>query len=190
MSGMFCYQCEQTAKGEGCTMHGVCGKSPEVAALQDLLIHALKGIAMYAHRARSLGATDAEADAFVHEAAFTTLTNTNFDPGRFQSILGRAATLRDRVRKLYIDACQAAGQTPEELDGPAAWEPADSLDGLIRQGEQVSIESRLERLGDTVTGLQELIVYGIKGAAAYARHAHVLGHDSDEVFALTHELLD
>ncbi len=187
---MLCYQCEQTAKGTGCTVRGVCGKSPEVAALQDLLLHAIKGISMYAHRARSLGASDAEADAFVHEAAFATLTNVNFAPGRFEAMLRRAATLRDQVRKLYIDACQQAGQTPEDLNGPAAWEPAADLNGLIAQGEQVGIQARIERLGDTVTGLQELIVYGIKGAAAYADHAHLLGRHSDEVYAMTHELLD
>ena len=187
---MLCYQCEQTAKGTGCTVRGVCGKSPEVAALQDLLVHAIKGISMYAHRARQLGAADAEADAFVHEAAFATLTNVNFHAARFEDLLRRAATVRDQVRKLYIDACQQAGQTPDDLNGPAAWEPAADLAGLIAQGEQVSIQTRIERLGDTVTGLQELIVYGIKGAAAYADHAHILGRHSDEVYAMTHELLD
>ena len=187
---MLCYQCEQTAKGTGCTVRGVCGKPPEVAALQDLLVHAIKGIAMYAHRARQLGACDAEVDAFVHEAAFATLTNVNFDPARFGEMLGQAAAARDQVRELYIDACQQAGQTPEDLNGPAAWEPATGLAGLIAQGEQVGIQARIERLGDTVTGLQELILYGLKGAAAYADHAHILGRHSDEVYAMTHELLD
>jgi hydroxylamine reductase len=187
---MFCYQCEQTAKGSGCTMHGVCGKDPEVAALQDLLVHACKGISMYAHRANQLGATDGEAAAFVHEALFATLTNVDFDAARFQDLLQQAAVQRDQAKARYEQAAQQAGQTPEELTGPAAWQPAADLDGLIRQGEDVSIETRIERYGEDVTGLQELIVYGVKGAASYADHARILGKTNGEVDAMTHELLD
>ena len=83
---MFCYQCEQTAKGEGCTSVGVCGKSPETAALQDLLVHAMKGVANYAHRAGKLGATDAALNRFTVEALFSTLTNVNFDSERFVTL--------------------------------------------------------------------------------------------------------
>ena len=187
---MLCYQCEQTAKGTGCTAGGVCGKSPEVAALQDLLIHAVKGIAMYAHRAAQLGANDNEIDRFALEAAFATLTNVDFDPARFQGLLTRAAALRDKAKALYTVACRSAGETPEELAGPAAWAPAADLDGLIRQGEAVSIQGRIARLGEDVTGLQELIVYGVKGAAAYADHAAILGKEDDDLYALLHELLD
>ena len=186
---MFCYQCEQTAKGTGCTMHGVCGKDPEVAALQDLLVHAAKGIAMYAHRARLLGARDGAVDAFMLDALFPTLTNVNFDPQRLQALLTQAAQVRDKARALYEAAARRAGKTPEKVDGAAAWAPAWDLNGLIRQGEEVSIQKRTDALGDTVTGLQELIVYGLKGAAAYAIHAHVLGRDDDAVFALLHEIL-
>jgi len=186
---MFCYQCEQTAKGTGCTMHGVCGKDPEVAALQDLLVHAAKGIAMYAHRARLLGARDGAVDAFMLDALFPTLTNVNFDPQRFQALLIQAAQVRNKAKALYEAAARKAGKTPEKVDGAAAWAPARDLNGLIRQGEEVSIQKRTDALGDTVTGLQELIVYGLKGAAAYAIHAHVLGRDDDAVFALLHEIL-
>jgi hydroxylamine reductase len=186
---MFCYQCEQTAKGTGCTMHGVCGKDPEVAALQDLLVHAAKGIALYAHRARLLGAKDGAVDAFMLDALFPTLTNVNFDPQRLQALLTQAAQVRDKARALYEAAARRAGKTPEKVDGAAAWAPAWDLNGLIRQGEEVSIQKRTDALGDTVTGLQELIVYGVKGAAAYAIHAHVLGKDDDAVFALLHEIL-
>ena len=77
---MFCYQCEQTAKGTGCTVKGVCGKDDDTATLQDLLIQAVKGISMYAHRARQLGAVDREINVFTCEATFSTLTNVNFDP--------------------------------------------------------------------------------------------------------------
>ena len=89
---MFCYQCDQTAKGTGCTISGVCGKNPQTAVLQDLLIHATKGVAMYAHRARQLGAIDREIDRFVVQALFTTVTNVNFDPQRLQRVFSAGPT--------------------------------------------------------------------------------------------------
>jgi len=187
---MFCYQCEQTAKGTGCTSFGVCGKDPETAALQDLLIYALKGLAMYAHRARALGAKDHEADVFTVEALFTTVTNVNFDPERVAQQVRKAAELRDRAKRLYENACRKAGRTPETLGGPAAWTPAADTNGLINQGEEVSIEKRIERLGEDVTGLQELLTYGLKGMASYADHAQILGREDDEVYAFFHEQLD
>ena len=174
---MFCYQCEQTAKGTGCTAHGVCGKDPETAALQDLLVYAAKGIAMYARRARDLGATDHEVNVFTVQALFATLTNTNFDAGALRQFVLKAAEMRDRARRLYEEACAKARQVPEQLGGPAAFGPADDLDEMIRQGEAVTIHSRIEELGDTVAGLQELIVYGLKGASAYADHAQILGEE-------------
>jgi len=187
---MFCYQCEQTAKGEGCTKVGVCGKQPEVAALQDLLVYALKGIANYAHRAGEMGVRDEEIDVFTAEALFATLTNVNFDPERLQAILARAAEVRDRAKKAYESAASSAGKTPEELSGPAAWIPASDLEGLIAQGEDVTITKRKEALGDDITGLQELIVYGLKGIAAYADHAQILGKEDNEVYAFLHEAHD
>ena len=129
---MFCFQCEQTAKGTGCTVQGVCGKRPETASLQDLLVHAVKGIAMYAHRAGKLGLRDHEIDVFIIEALFSTITNVNFDPQRLQSLLLRAAQLRDQAQTLYQDACKKANQTPEQLADPAVWQPANDLDGLIQ----------------------------------------------------------
>ncbi|MBM3335260.1 hydroxylamine reductase, partial [Candidatus Sumerlaeota bacterium] len=187
---MFCYQCEQTAKGAGCTTAGVCGKDGETAALQDLLVHATKSIAMYAHRARQLGATDREINVFTSEALFTTVTNVDFDPERIQQLLLRAASLRDKAKSLYEQACQQSGRKPEALGGPAAWQPASDLAGLIKQGQDVTIEKRKSTLGEDVTGLQELLTYGLKGAAAYADHAQILGKEDDEVYAFFHEALD
>jgi hydroxylamine reductase len=187
---MFCYQCEQTAKGTGCTAVGVCGKDATTATLQDLLFYAAKGISMYAHRARQLGAVDNAIDVFVIEALFATVTNVDFDPDRLEDMLLDAAEVRDAARKLYKDACAKAGKTPEKLGGPADWEPADDIDGLVAQGAEITILKRMTSLGDTVTGLQELVAYGLKGAAAYADHAHILGKDSDEVYASFHEGLD
>ncbi len=187
---MFCYQCEQTAKGVACTTIGTCGKDPEVAALQDLVVYASKGLSMYAHRARKLGVWDREIDTFLMEALFSLATNVNFDPERFQQILVRLAELRDRAKELYENASREAGDTPEELSGPAAWIPADDLAGLIRQGEGVSVESRKAVLGDDLTALQELLTYGLKGTAAYAYHAWVLGQEDEEICAFLTEALD
>jgi hydroxylamine reductase len=187
---MYCYQCEQTAKGTGCTVSGVCGKDPRTAALQDLLIHAVKGISMYAHRARALGASDRDVDVFVTEALFTTVTNVNFDESRIAGFLGRAAKVRDRARRLYEDAANAAGGAPEALGGPAVWRPAESLDGLVSQGEEVGIENRRRAFGEDIAGLQELMIYGLKGAAAYVDHAQILGVEDQSVYASFHEALD
>lgn len=187
---MFCYQCEQTAKGTGCTVRGVCGKDAETAVLQDLLVHATKGISMYAHRARELGVVDREIDIFTVEALFSTVTNVNFDPERLQCSLLKAAELRDKAKRLYEEACEKAGRSPDTLAGPAAWAPAGDLEGLIRQGEEVGITKRKEALGDDVTGLQELLTYGLKGTAAYADHAQILGKEDDKVYAFFHEALD
>ena len=187
---MFCYQCEQTAKGTGCTAGGVCGKDPETAALQDLLLYAAKDIAWHAHRARGLGAKDREVDVFVVEALFTTVTNVNFDPARLQGLLGRAVGIKARVAALYEVAAAQAGQTPETLDCPVAWwESTDNLDELVRKGEAVSIQERVARLGEDVTALQELLTYGLKGTAAYADHAQILGQEDEAVYAYFHEAL-
>jgi hydroxylamine reductase len=187
--GMFCYQCEQTAHGTGCTVAGVCGKDETTAALLDLLVHATKGISMYAHRAAVLGARDRELDVFAIEALFTTVTNVDFDPQRIQQWLLKAGALLDRAKRLYEGACAKAGQKPEALSGPAAWLPAATLDGLVEQGHTVSVVNRREGYGDDVAGLAEMFIYGLKGAAAYMDHAHVLGVDDDAVYATFHEAL-
>lgn len=187
--GMFCYQCEQTAKGTGCTIAGVCGKDARTAALQDLLVHATKGISMYAHRAREFGASDREVDVFTIEALFATVTNVDFDPERLLGMLVKAAEIKDKARKLYEDAAAKAGKAPESLAGPAAWTPAsvDDVDALVAQGAEVTILNRKTTLGEDITGLQELLTYGLKGAAAYADHAQILGVEDDAVYAGFHE---
>ncbi len=187
---MFCYQCEQTAQGSGCTNFGVCGKSPEVADLQDLLIHVTKGISMYAHRARALGVSDQEIDSFVVEALFTTVTNVNFDEERMEQMIRRAEIIRAKARKLYEDVAMSKGITPENLSGPATFELAKDKAGLISQGEQVTPESRAKKFGDVIGGLHDLILFGLKGSAAYADHAQILGKKSDEIYAGFHAFLD
>lgn len=187
---MFCYQCEQTAQSTGCTAHGVCGKDPETAALQDLLVHVAKGISQYAHCARQQGVKDAEVDRFVMEALFTTVTNVNFDADTIVTMIKRGVELRDKMRSACGQACQAAGNSPKPAQGPASLEIAPDRDGMVRQGVSVSIENRLQHFGKDVAGLQELILYGLKGMAAYADHACILGVEDDAVYAYTHEAMD
>jgi hydroxylamine reductase len=186
---MFCYQCEQAASG-GCKVIGVCGKTPQAAALQDLLIYATKGIAQYAHRARKLGAKDRQIDVFVVEALFSTVTNVDFDDQRLEALVRQAAAVRNRARKLYEDAARATGAAIQQPAGPAQWQPAAGSAELLEQAATAAITKRLDDLGPDVTGLQELLTYGLKGMAAYADHAHVLGHDDDGVYAFFHEALD
>ena len=187
---MFCYQCEQTAKGIGCTQSGVCGKDPEVAVMQDLLVHATKGIAMYAHRAARLGVRDRELDVFVTEALFTTVTNVNFDAGRLEALIRKAGHLNAKARALYEGAARQAGHVPETLAGPARWEPAADRAGLVTQGVAIGILARRKELGEDIVGLQELLAYGLKGTAAYADHALILGKEDPDVFAFFLEALD
>jgi len=187
---MFCYQCEQTAKGTGCTASGVCGKDPETAALQDALVHVVKGLSMYAHRARGLGVSNREINVFTVEALFATLTNVNFDPERLRQMILRAAGLRGQAQRLYEEACRKADRKPEKLAGPAAWTPPRDMDALVRQSEDLCIQKRIDNAGEDVTGLQELVLYGVKGAAAYADHAQILGREDEAVYGKFHELLD
>ncbi len=187
---MYCFQCEQAAKGTGCTVGGVCGKDARTASLQDLLIYAAKGISMYAHRAARLEKRDPEIDVFVIEALFTTVTNVDFDTERLGKILRKASTIRDKAKSLYENACREIDKTPETLLGPANWEPADDLEGMVEQGESVSILDRRVLIGEDRSGLQELILYGLKGTASYLDHAQVLGKDDPELYATIHEALD
>ncbi|MGA2172320.1 MAG: hydroxylamine reductase [Sedimentisphaerales bacterium] len=188
---MFCYQCEQTAKGAGCTVLGVCGKEPTTAVLQDLLVYALKDISRYAHRARQLGVTDKSINIFTVEALFSTLTNVDFDPVRFQNFMVEAASIKERAKSLYETACKRAAKKPEQFDCDVQWWTGlDNLNDLIEKGLLVGIQDKINKLGPDVAGLQELIVYGLKGAAAYTDHARILGREDDTIYAFTHKVLD
>jgi hydroxylamine reductase len=183
---MFCFQCEQKAKDEACTRQGVCGKDPEVAALQDALVHVTKGVSMYAHRAAQNGKRDNAVDAFVPEAFFATLTNVDFDPQRFVELVGQATEMRDRARALYEDAVAS----PESLGGPAAWDPGTDKQTMIERARKIGIDARKEVENEDILSLRETIVYGLKGAAAYTDHARILGVEDSAHYASIHEALD
>ncbi len=181
---MFCFQCEQTAKGEGCTKIGVCGKQPEVAALQDLLIYAVKGLSLVAVEGRKVGVNNKDVDKFTCEAIFSTLTNVDFDPERFVRLIGECVGLRDSLKEKVA----AAGGNTDFPDGPANFIPPEATEELVAKGEQVGVKSDPE-INPDILSLRELLVYGLKGTAAYADHARILGQEDDKVYAFIHEAM-
>ncbi|MDX2496932.1 MAG: hydroxylamine reductase, partial [Desulfobacterales bacterium] len=180
---MFCFQCEQTSKGEGCTKIGVCGKKPEVAALQDLLMYAVKGLSLVAVAGRKAGIRDPEIDHFACEAIFSTLTNVDFDPSRFAELIHQTVEFRDEL-KAKVTAAGEAG-FPE---GPANFTPGSTLTNLVAQGETVGVKSDPD-INPDILSLRELLIYGLKGVAAYADHAKILGKTDDRIFDFIHEAM-
>jgi hydroxylamine reductase len=181
---MFCFQCEQTAKGEGCTKIGVCGKPHEVATLQDLLIYAVKGLSQVAVEGRNVGVSDEQINRFTCEAIFSTLTNVNFDPDRFVDWINQTVKLRDELK----GKVNAAGGKTDFPDGPADFTPAANVEGLVEQGEKIGVKSDPDANPD-ILSLQQLLIYGLKGVAAYADHAAILGQSDDKVFAFIQEAM-
>ena len=179
---MFCYQCEQTARGEGCTKMGVCGKEHDVATLQDLLIYALKGLSLYAVEGRKAGINSKEVNVFTVEAIFSTMTNVNFDAARFVQLIGRCVTLRDSLK----EKVKAAKGNIDFAGGPATFKPAGTLQELVKQGEAAGVKSD-PGLDPDIHSLQQTVIYGIKGIAAYADHAQILGQEDPSVYAFIHE---
>jgi len=181
---MFCFQCEQTAKGEGCTKIGVCGKQPEVAALQDLLVYAVKGLSQVAVEGRNVGIKDTAIDHFTCEAIFSTLTNVDFDPDRFVELIRKTVLLRDELKAKVA----AAGGKTDFPEGPANFTPEATREGLVAQGEQVGVKSDPD-INPDILSLQQLLIYGIKGVAAYADHAKILGKTDERIFDFIHEAM-
>jgi hydroxylamine reductase len=186
--GMFCNQCEQAANSIGCNISGVCGKKPDVAALQDLLLYGLKGVALYASEARKLGAKDASVDRFVVEGLFSTVTNVDFDPDNIAEIIRTAAEKRDQAKALYENACKDNATTPTQItSGPATWTPAADTAGLVRQGEEHGLNSL--HVNEDIRSVIEILTLGLKGMAAYMDHALILGKTDDEVLGFFHTAL-
>jgi len=181
---MFCNQCEQTAKGTGCEKIGVCGKSENVAALQDLLTHATQGLAIVAVAARKLGIVDNAVDRFICEATFACLTNVDFDPARFDTWIRKTVQLRDALRV----EVEAAGGSVESDAAALGFVPAPDLAGLAAQGAALDYINSLDDNED-LRSLKQIALYGLRGLAAYTDHAAILGHSDDQVFAAINELL-
>ena len=181
---MFCYQCEQTAKGEGCTKIGVCGKQPDTAALHDLLTHALQGLALFAVEGRKVGVVDGDANVFTCEAMFSTLTNVNFDPQRIAALVQRAVALRDSLKAKVA----AAGGKTDFTDDAANFTPASTVEAMAAQGEAFGIKPD-PSVNPDILSLQHTVLFGLRGISAYADHAHILGQRDDGVYEFVHEAL-
>ena len=189
---MFCYQCEQAAKGTGCDRVGVCGKNPGIADLQDVLIYQAKGIGYFAHEARKLGAVDSELDRFAIEALFTTVTNVNFDKDRLMVWIEKGRSLRQRAEELLCRTYNEKQVGLNKKDWPAAatYTPGGTAAEIAQDAERVpGIRPNSETVNEDVRSLRHILLYGLKGMAAYADHAFILGKEDDAVYAFVHEAL-
>jgi len=172
---MFCFQCEQTAGGSGCTKVGVCGKQPETAVLQDLLIFQLKGISLYANELRKSRKSTKVSDRFMLEGLFSTITNVNFDADRIEKLIKKADELKDALKK----------ELGKNIDNKAAsWRAANKSQAeLIEFAKTVGIKSDVfVKESEDSRSLKEIITYGLKGMAAYADHAYILGFEDDAIY--------
>ena len=172
---MFCYQCQETAKGTGCTVRGVCGKTSDVANLQDLLLFILKGIAHYRVQLRALDAVDHSADRFILDGLFMTITNANFDKQRFVEKIKEAIKLREQLKQTFLDK----GGNPEKITFEGAFWTADSLEEMESKAGHVGV---LSTENEDIRSLKEMLTYGMKGMAAYPEHAYNLGPENPSIY--------
>ncbi len=180
--GMFCNQCQEAAKGYGCEIKGVCGKTDDVANLQDLLIFVMKGISYYTLQLREKGYADREPDVFVIKGLFATITNANFDKNVFVERVKQALALRS---KLQAQLQHLGVPVQENLPECATWY-ADSLEAFEAKAASVGI---LATTAEDVRSLRGLIIYGLKGMAAYAEHAYNLGLEEGDIYLFVHKAM-
>ncbi|MBZ9625005.1 hydroxylamine reductase [Clostridium sp. FP2] len=173
--GMFCYQCQEASKGTGCTSRGVCGKTDDLANMQDLLIYVLKGISIYATRARKLGVENQEVNKFVANGLFMTITNANFDKTRFIETITKALELREVIKRELLNA---GGVIEGNLPECATW--TGSTSEFESKSMNVGV---LKTENEDVRSLRELVIYGIKGIAAYTEHGYNLGYENNDIYA-------
>jgi hydroxylamine reductase len=178
---MFCRQCEQRAKDTGCTVKGVCGKEENVAVLQDVLTYALVGIGIYGKMARDLQVKDQETDRFVVEGLFTTVTNVNFDPQKIRALVDTSIVVKNKIKKLFEQAYQKenGAEFKQVLPDAADFVPASDLDSLLKQGQNRGVQSYAEN--EDLRSLKEMLLYGLRGMAAYADHAAILGKEDESI---------
>jgi len=168
---MFCYQCQETAKNIGCEKTGVCGKNAEVSNLQDLLVFVLKGIALCSEAAKD-SENDYKAGRFMTTSLFSTITNANFDPDRFITLIKDSLEFRDNIKNSFPD------QTSELKHDCVTWF-AENTDDYKKKGREVGV---MTTSNEDVRSLQELIIYGLKGITAYGHHSYILGYEDKKIY--------
>jgi len=176
---MFCYQCQETIKNTGCTKAGACGKKEQTANLQDLLVYVLKGIAVYAQKAKEKGIKDSSAGLFTARALFATITNTNFNDDRIIALIREGLTIRSELKE------KSGVSANESLHDAALWY-ADDLAAFYDKAKEVGV---LSTENEDVRSLRELLIYGLKGLAAYTDHAAVLRFQNEEIYEFIMEAL-
>ena len=190
MDKMFCYQCQETAKGTGCTSIGVCGKDAETSGLQDLLIHTEKGVAAYSAVFRKNGKAkeliEGKVNRYLINSLFITITNANFDDAAILDEIKAGLKLREELKALATDEEK---KEAEKYGADLVNWYYESDEDLIKFSENQSVVGVLRTENEDVRSLRELIVYGLKGLAAYAEHAFNLGKTSEEIFAFVEEAL-
>ncbi len=171
---MYCYQCQEASKGEACTLVGICGKHSEVSRLQDVLLYTIKGLAWVNNLAREKGINEKTTDRLIVQSLFSTITNANFDGKVFISRIKEALEIRDEIR-LELEKEVKFDLIPEA----ATWF-ATTKDEFLRKSDHVGV---LAENNEDIRSLKELLIYGIKGMAAYLEHANVLGYENNEIDA-------
>ena len=185
---MFCFQCQETAKNQGCTIRGVCGKPEETANLQDLLIHVLKGIAVYGNKLKEFNILDKETSLFTAQALFATITNVGWDDARFVAMIKEGLQRRNQLREKFLAAYKEKNgkEYAETLPDAATWF-ADNPAEFAEKAKSVGV---LATENEDVRSLRELLIIGLKGVAAYADHAAILGFEQDDIYQFIMEALD
>ena len=190
MDKMFCYQCQETAKGTGCTSIGVCGKDAETSGLQDLLLHTEKGVAAYSAVFRKNGKAkellEGKVNRYLINSLFITITNANFDDDAILDEIKAGLKLREELKVLATDEEK---KEAEKYGADLVNWYYESDEDLIKFSENQSVVGVLRTENEDVRSLRELIMYGLKGLAAYAEHAFNLGKTSEEIFAFVEEAL-
>jgi hydroxylamine reductase len=184
---MFCFQCQETAKNTGCTIKGMCGKPEDTANLQDLLIYVLRGIAVYGEKAKELGIYDKETGLFIAQALFTTITNANWDNDRFVAIIKEALKHREALKDKFLAAYKEKNgkDFDENLHHSATWFSDDAAEF----NEKAKTVGVLSTVDEDVRSLRELLIIGLKGVAAYADHAAILGFEKEDIYDFLMEAL-
>jgi len=176
---MYCFQCQETAKNQGCTVRGVCGKTEETANLQDLLIYVLRGISIYGEKAKQAGELDKKKGMFIAQSLFLTITNNNFDNNRIIAQIKEGLKIRDELKSKYGDKLEG------ELHESAVWY-SDDVEVFHKKASEVGVLSQKD---EDVRSLRELLIYGLKGIAAYADHAAILGFEDETIYGFLIEAL-
>ena len=184
---MFCFQCQETAKNTGCTVKGVCGKPEDTANLQDLLIYVLRGISVYGEKAKDFGIFDKASGLFIAQALFATITNANWDNQRFIWLIKEGLRIREELKTKFFTVYKEKNgrEFSESLHDSAVWYSTDEAE-FHEKAKEVGV---LATENEDVCSLRGLLIIGLKGIAAYADHAAILGHEQNDIYEFIMEAL-